>query len=157
MDQWLHGAVEDETDAQARREEHGDPGRGGVVGFAVIRAQRDPAGGGQADDEHEDRDGHDQGAEEPREVFHHPSLHGGSHLVDAGGGDDRPDEDGQGERQRHSEDDLVGGEFRPGVRDVDAGHECRVDGPFTAGCFLQCARYASFGGTWGGHVSILRL
>ena len=39
----------------------------------------------------------------------------------------------------------------------DVWHEPRVGEPFAAGGFLQCSGYASSGGTWVVHVSILRL
>lgn len=135
--QWLHRAIEDQTDAQARGEEHGDPGEGGELGLRVVLAKSNLACRPEPHDQEEHQCGdHDRG-EHPAEVDDDPLAHGPARFGEAFGRDDRPRQHGDGGSERYGEDRLVGLGLRVGVFDVDAWDQGWVDGALTAGGLRQ--------------------
>ena len=135
--QWLHWAVENQTDAQARGEEHGDPGEGGELGLGIILAEPNLACRAEPHDQQEDQRGDHDCGEHPAEVDDHPLAHGPTGFSEVFGRDDRPHQHGDGGGERHGEDRLVGLELRVGVFDVDAWDQGRVDGALAAGGLRQ--------------------
>lgn len=124
--QRLRRAVEEDTDADASAEHHGDPAKAAELGFFVIRAELDAAQAREADVGHdEDREDH-RDVEQPASVRNRPRERGRGDFGHGVRPDDAPDNEGDDEGGRGEEERLVEPEAVALVIDGNARDEARV-------------------------------
>jgi hypothetical protein len=100
-------APEHQPDAHPGREQHGEPGAGGVVGRAVVGAELDAAEPAHAEEDRHPEQPGDHGDEEPPEVVLGERLGGLERGARGGGSDHGEQHDRDHDRGRREEDRRV--------------------------------------------------